>query len=383
MRVLFWLGLTLLLLFEFFAVYFIMPMPGSQEAVTLPAAYFLYSYRWWFRIGAALLLAQGLYYGGFKRRWLALGVLAPAAALVYLLNFKMAADRMFSQVKTLVMMPATQNIVDGNRLVIGVALGNRAKAYPIRFLGYHHLVADSVNGQPVLVTYCTVCRTGRVYSPLVNGSPQQFRLVGMDHYNAMIEDAATKSWWQQATGEAVAGPLKGHRLAEVFSTQTTLAEWLKMNPHSLVMQPDPGFTARYDTTLAYEEGSSRKALTGTDTISWKNKSWVVGLENMGSARAYDWNLLKAQRLVQDTLGGQPMMLVLAMDGKSFYAFRGMQVSAPFRLMGDTLYNGQHRYLVNGKPLGNGPALSPAPAYQEFWHSWRSFRPGTGVYEGRR
>lgn len=59
-----------------------------------------------------------------------------------------------------------------------------------------------------MVTYCTVCRTGRVYSPMVNGKLETFRLVGMDHFNAMFEDASTKSWWRQSNGDCIAGPLK-------------------------------------------------------------------------------------------------------------------------------------------------------------------------------
>ncbi len=382
MRPLFWLSLLLLLLFEFAAVFFIMPMPGSQQANTLPLAYFLYSYRWWFRAGLGFLCVIGLLRGRFRRKWPPLLGLVPAAAIIYLLNFNMAADSMFRKVNNLVLKPASANKVDSNRLVIGVSIGNEARAYPIRLLGYHHFVADTLGGIPVLVTYCTVCRTGRVYDPRIDGRAATYRLVGMDHFNAMIEDATTKSWWQQATGEAVAGPLKGRKLAEVLSTQTTLAEWLKYKPHSLVMQPDPHFSTKYDTTLSYEDGSSRKKLTGTDTLSWKSKSWVVGLEIKNKSRAYDWNLLEKQRLIQDTLAGVPVMLVLALDGKSFFAFSGTGVSTPFALSGDTLISGQLHYLVNGLSLSNSPDLHPAPAYQEFWHSWRTFRPETVVYKGR-
>ena len=98
-----------------------------------------------------------------------------------------------------------------------------AKAYPIQFLGYHHQVQDTVGGKPMMVTYCTVCRTGRVFEPVVNGKHEKFRLVGMDHFNAMFEDVTTKSWWRQVSGEAITGKLKGQQLPEVHSTQTSLA----------------------------------------------------------------------------------------------------------------------------------------------------------------
>jgi hypothetical protein len=63
-----------------------------------------------------------------------------------------------------------------------------------------------------MITYCTVCRTGRVFEPVVNGKFEKFRLVGMDHFNAMFEDVTTKSWWRQVTGEAITGKLKGQQL---------------------------------------------------------------------------------------------------------------------------------------------------------------------------
>ncbi len=52
----------------------------------------------------------------------------------------------------------------------------------------------------------------------------------MDHFNAMFEDETTKSWWRQVNGEAITGKLKGQQLPEVFSTQTSLAKWLQLNP---------------------------------------------------------------------------------------------------------------------------------------------------------
>jgi hypothetical protein len=75
-------------------------------------------------------------------------------------NFKMAADHMFYQPKKLLMVAADSNKVDAERLVIGVNHNGEARAYPIQFIGYHHQVQDTVGGKPVIVTYCTVCRTG-------------------------------------------------------------------------------------------------------------------------------------------------------------------------------------------------------------------------------
>jgi hypothetical protein len=238
-------------------------------------------------------------------------------------------------------------------------------------------VRDTVGGRPVMVSYCTVCRTGRVYAPLVDGKVETFRLVGMDRFNAMFEDASTGSWWRQANGEAITGPRKGTILTELPSWQVSLAQWLALYPKSRIMQADPAMTAKYSSNYDYELGASRSALTGTDTVSWNEKAWVVGLTVNGASKAYDWNRLKRERVVHDVLGGTPVVVVLARDGKSFFAFARPDSAARFELRGDSLVSGRAAYALSGK--GAGGELLPVFASQEFWHSWRTFQPGTAQY----
>jgi len=379
MKKLFYFGLIGLLLFEVANVYFIMPMPGSQKMNSIDTAYFLYQWRWVFRIGFFILMLVGLFKANWKRKWtVAIPILVVAAA-TYMTNFVMAADHMFYKPQKVLMVNAAANKVDTNRLVIGIVNNGEAKAYPIRFLGYHHQVQDTVGGKPLIVTYCTVCRTGRVYEPIVNGKYEQFRLVGMDHFNAMFEDATTKSWWRQVTGEAITGKLKGQQLPEFFSIQTSLAEWLQLNPNSLIMQPDPAFMNEYDTTLKYESGKSKSKLTGTDSLSWKDKSWVIGIKAGKERKAYDWNQLKAQRIINDKLDEKNIVVVLAKDDKSFFAFENPDAVNRFTLRNDTLILNNLQYQVNGKAINGNASLKPLPAYQEFWHSWKTFNPGTLKY----
>jgi len=376
MKKIFYFGLIGLLLFEVANVYFIMPMPGSQKMNSISIAYFLYQWRWLFRGLFVLLLLIGLFKASWKRKWTVAIPLIIVGAVIYMANFVMAADHMFYQPKKVLMVNAAANKVDTNRLVIGIVNNGEAKAYPIRFLGYHHQVQDTIGGMPIMVTYCTVCRTGRVYQPLVNGKPEQFRLVGMDHFNAMFEDATTKSWWRQVTGEAITGKLKGQQLPEFFSTQTSLSEWLRLNPNSLIMQPDPAFEKEYDSTLKYESGKSKSKLTGTDSLSWNDKSWVIGVKVGKEKKAYDWNRLKTERIIADNIGETPIILVLAGDDKSFFAFERPDYKNAFFLHHDTLVYRQKLFAINGKGIDTAYSLKPLPAYQEFWHSWKTFNPGT-------
>ena len=167
-------------------------------------------------------------------------------------------------------------------------------------------------------------------------------------------------------------------LAEFPSRQVTLRQWLSLYPSSRIMQGDPQFTAQYAQDYAFERGASRGRLTGTDPRSWEDKSWVVGLRVGQAARAYDWNELLREGAINDTLGGRPVVLVVAGDSASFYAFVRPDSGVRFVVAGDSLRSGAEAYAFNGKgPTG---ALEPMVASQEFWHSWRTFTPGTTRYQ---
>src|SRR5712672_685758 len=377
MKKLFYLGIVLLVLFEIANVYFIMPMPGSQRMASIDLAYRLYSWRWLFRAIFVVMIVAGAasaWRAPGRERFAAPAALVLGAIIVYVLNFQMAADHMFVAPGSVTMLPADLNKVDTARLVVGIEVDGQARAFPIQFIGYHHQVRDTVAGRPVMVSYCTVCRTGRVFSPVVDGRSETFRLVGMDHFNAMFEDQSTHSWWRQANGEAIAGPSKGKVLAEIPSRQVTLAEWLRQHPNSLIMQPDRALATNYSKNFDYENGASRKPLTGTDTVSWHDKAWVVGITVNGQSRAYDWNRLRREGAVNDVLGGKPIVVALAADRASFCAFVRPSVATRFVVRGDSLVAGSNAYAFSGQ----GPAgvLEPVSASQEFWHSWKTFQPAT-------
>ena len=380
MRKIFYLGVSLLVLFEIANVYFIMPMPGSQRMASIDVAYMIYSWRWLFRaVFAAMIIAgaPSAWRTPGRKRFAAPAVLVVAAAVVYVVNFQMAADRMFIAPKSVVMVPADLNKVDTSRLIVGIDINGQARAFPIQFIGYHHQVRDTVNGQPIMVSYCTVCRTGRVFSPIVDGRTESFRLVGMDHFNAMFEDSTTGSWWRQANGEAIAGPAKGKALTEIPSRQVKLSQWLALHPNSLIMQGDSSLRSNYSDSTGFETGKSRKPLTGTDTASWHDKSWVVGITVNGQSKAYDWNRLRRESVVNDVLGGKPIVLALASDKASFFAFARPSAATSFTVRNDSLVTGGTAYAFSGQ--GATGALEPVYASQEFWHSWRTFQPTTTRY----
>lgn len=378
MKNLFYLGLGMLVLFEFLKIYFIMPFPGSQQWDSIDFAYFLHQYRWVFRIALGVVILAGVVPAvSVKRRWVPALSLIITLAAIWAFNFKMAADAMFQEPRELRFLARDSFDENDSTLVVAIEKGDEAKAYPIRYIVYHHQVRDTLAGEPVMVTYCSVCRTGRVFSPFVDGKPENFRLVGMDHFNAMFEDKETGSWWQQATGEAITGELKGKKLEEIESIQLTAGAFFKAYPNGKIMAADPNFLSKYDSLGKFEKGKSESKLTGTDPFSWNEKSWVVGVDLEKGAKAYDWNLLLEKESIRDRVGSQDILILLNKDTQSFVVFEIPSDTQSHLWTGDTLYLDSAAYSFTGKSLN--PTLTDLKrlkAYQEFWHSWRTFRPGT-------
>jgi Protein of unknown function (DUF3179) len=379
MKKLFYIGIIGLILFEILNVYFIMPMPGSQQIRSIDVAYFFHTYRWIFRGFFGFLALMGIVPMFKFKRWIAIVGCILVGIVAYATNYEMAADTMFYQPETLSLKDTKENKVKTDRVVLGVTINGESKAYPISILIYHHQVRDVLGGKPIMVTYCSVCRTGRVFEPVVNGKLENFRLVGMDYFNAMFEDETTKSWWRQANGQAITGKLKGIKLPEIEAQQTSLATWLKLYPNSKIMQADVKFKENYDSTAKYESGKSKKELTGTDSLSWKRKSWVVGVESGTESIAIDWNRLKKERVVNFQIGQKPLVLALASDNKSFFAFERPENQMKFSLKNDSLVVQNQRFDLKGISSDSKISLKKINAYQEFWHSWQTFHPNTKRY----
>lgn len=387
------IGIILLILTEILRVYFIMPFPGSQQSDTINWAYHIEKYKWILRIIGLLLIAKPAYQlftgGKMMPKILISLFIIIYGVIFFFFNFVFEADKMFYQPTIKNFLGINGNKIDSNKLIIGIEINGQSRAYPIQLIGYHHQIKDTVGNMPVMVTYCTVCRTGRVYSPVLNGKLETFRLVGMDHFNAMFEDETTKSWWQQATGVAIAGPLTGSRLDEIPSHQSSLASWMRLHPNSTVLQPDSNFKEDYNDLSHFDKGTSHGHLTKRDSASWKMKSWVVGIKADNRNKAYDWNDLLKEYIIQDTVGSQPVLLVLEKDTSSFHAYNRL-------LHGQTLFfisNKENNQLTDSNthsiwdPYGlcisgslKDSQLEPLSAYQEFWHSWKQFHPNTTKYK---
>ena len=126
---------------------------------------------------------------------IALSIVAIAGACLTRVNI---FEKMFHPYDAPVFGSADAVRLDPDDKVLAVTIDGQARAYPIRTMGYHHIVNDTVGGVPIAVTYCTLCHTGLVWNRMLGGRLLRFRLAGINNGNALMRDEETSSIWQQA-----------------------------------------------------------------------------------------------------------------------------------------------------------------------------------------
>ncbi|MCH2144333.1 MAG: DUF3179 domain-containing protein [Phycisphaerales bacterium] len=139
-------------------------------------------------------------------------------------------------------------VVTGDR-VVGVRIGDEARAYPVRCLNAHEIVQDEIDGVPIVVTYAPFADAPVVF---INGEGEafrDFRVSGLLLDSALLMfDARSEnpSLWSTLFGDAISGPRVGTRLPEVAEVNLCLwKDWLARHPETTVILPDPASKKRY------------------------------------------------------------------------------------------------------------------------------------------
>ncbi|WP_421723093.1 DUF3179 domain-containing protein [Bauldia sp.] len=133
--------------------------------------------------------------------------------------------------------------------VIGVVVDGDARAYPLRIMLWHEIVNDTVGGVPVLVSYCPLCTSGVVFDRRVGDQTLTFGNTGrIRHFDMVMYDHETESWWQQFSGGAIVGDLTGAEMKLVPSRLESLTQFRKRAPDGLVLVPNDPDARPYGTT---------------------------------------------------------------------------------------------------------------------------------------
>ena len=153
----------------------------------------------------------------------------------------------------------------------------------------------------------------------MNGRVLHFYLAGINNQNFLMRDKETGTWWQQITGKAIYGPLKGASLELVLSDELTFGEWKAEVSDGKVLAEVPKYVKEYDSNWEPEVAKLPVVISFPGT-ELKSRDVVVGLEMTGPGRAYPWETLVKQSPVIDHVNGTPLLIAVGPDGKSFRVF---------------------------------------------------------------
>jgi len=341
---------------------------------------------------AVLLLVIRLWRSaGVGLRVLSVGLVVFAAAGAALTHVNIF-EKMFHPYDSPAFAAADEVKVDADDKVLAVVVGKEARAYPIRTMGYHHIVNDTVGGAPIAVSYCTLCHTGLVWSRVMDGKTLHFRLAGINNGNALLRDEETSSIWQQSTGEAIYGPMKGRQLEMVPSSELTFALWRKEQPQGLVLKPDARYEALYDPKDWERHVAATRTVVDTTKSGIAPHELMIGVTAAGGSKAYPIESVLAAKVIQDRIEGAPVVLVVGPDGVSIRAFANMRLADGGVL---TFAGGQGETVMRDAQTGSpwnfqgcavggpmvGQCLKQIDAHKDYWFDWMNHHPGAAVYKG--
>jgi hypothetical protein len=117
-------------------------------------------------------------------------------------------------------------VLPARTLVVGMEAGGASKAYPFDALEKQNPITDTLGGAPLLVLLGEDGKSVRAFDRRLGGRALELFLKPGTH---TLVDAATGSEWD-FTGEAVAGELKGKRLARLRPLKDYWFDWKTYHP---------------------------------------------------------------------------------------------------------------------------------------------------------
>ena len=217
--------------------------------------------------------------------------------------------------------------------------------------------------------------------------------------NKLMYDRATNTLWHQFRGEPVVGELadSGITLEVLPVVLTTWADWLAAHPETLVLDAETGVyppetyypeSHRRSIYFSYREQADTMFPVPERSKALPTKSQVLGITFNGQARAYPQDILDAEPVINDSLGGGSLVVVTPGDGggsrvyqRSDLRFVRVQRDEAGSILLIDNDEGSWRLEEDALVQTEEPSirLLRLPSRTAYWFGWYSFYPATDVY----
>jgi hypothetical protein len=220
-----------------------------------------------------------------------------------------------------------------------------------------------------------------VWGSEVDGVRLTFHLAGINNQNFIMRDEETGTYWQQISGRAISGPLRGRQLPAVPFDELNFATWRKESPQGTVLKDVGAYVKEYAKKDWDVRMRRAPVVIDFPEKGRKARDLMLGLEINGASRAYLYDRVLSEKLVKDYVGGVAILLVVGEDGASVRAFRAgptdfYRLTDGPGIMMDAATG--RRWDFQGC-ASSGVCLERVPVIKDYWFDWRNYHPSTTVW----
>ena len=290
--------------------------------------------------------------------------------------------------------------------VIFVQVDGVARAYPLQILTWHEIVNDVLNDKPLSISFCPLCNTAIVFEREFDGQVLDFGTTGRLRYsNLIMYDRQTETWWQQATGEGIAGEYTGEQLTYYPAALISWADFKAEYPNGDVLSKETGYNRDYGRNpyAGYDDINQTPFLfDGVYIDKLPAMARVLTVELNGETVAYPYTTLQELNVINDNLGDENIVVfwvkgtASALDASQIEAGQDVGAAVAYsrssatRTLSFIAENGLIRdvetnsvWNIFGQAIEGeleGEQLTPIVAVNHFWFSWAAFKPETKIYQ---
>jgi len=249
----------------------------------------------------------------------------------------------------------------------------------LKQMAQDHVAQGELNGEAWAFFFCACCHMGGSVNPIVNGQHLHFRVTGVYNCMSIMSDYETSSYWENATGECIEGPLQGTHLESRPAQYMKVGQVLEMDSEALVATRKFSLADRFsDATgnqrmlgpVGFIPPPFRMSMTKADE-RLPELDLGLGVWMDGHARYYSMKTLRENdNVIVDTLGQEG--LIVYIDPVSGTPAAHLSKSAVKGWEDDVLVLESGERIVNGYVLDTNAEKRPISRPEQQFARWYSF-----------
>ena len=201
--------------------------------------------------------------------------------------------------------------------VIVVKANGVAKAYPLSILMYHEIVNDQVGKKFLSITYCPLCNAAIVFNRENEFEGKKvlldFGVSGMlRNSDLVMYDRQTESWWQQFTGEALAGELTGQILDFYPSMLMSFKNFAEIYSDGQVLSTETGKGKDYGKNpyvdYDHPENEQPRLFKGSVDDRLPAMERIINITANGEHKIYPLSTIKDEQVINDQFHDQSVVI---------------------------------------------------------------------------